>query len=416
MYDRLFLSIKMFLEMVWVLQIINFNIHNEKNKKLINVFLLLVHCIIILNINNIYNLLILEHIINLSIIFTFFKKNKKKSIVAFSISYLIIMVVNFIDMKGILVKILTSITKRVIPQNYYMFIGVCFFIFIMAISRLFFNYIKKYNHIICKNMITTISIIISGFFLDMIIVNEINKNIYTVIIINKAMIINIFLFSIAIIYTTIKVDNKLDSMGELNNALEIKNNELRKIKHDYGAQISYLYGLYLLNRWDDFGKSLENIREKNKQVSNVVSIKNNENSIIYQALKPALDYGVHILLEESIESDQIDINEDVLFYILSVIRENSMKYMEYDGMMIVRVYRAFGNAVIEIEKSNTHARKRKLLSFIKEVYFNCIDGWEDIYRLNEIKSLIEENNGDIYVKNKYISTLISISIPIINVG
>ncbi|MBQ3420371.1 MAG: histidine kinase, partial [Romboutsia sp.] len=126
----------------------------------------------------------------------------------------------------------------------------------------------------------------------MIIVNEINKNIYTVIIINKAMIINIFLFSIAIIYTTIKVDNKLDSMGELNNALEIKNNELRKIKHDYGAQISYLYGLYLLNRWDDFGKSLENIREKNKQVSNVVSIKNNENSIIYQALKPALDYGV----------------------------------------------------------------------------------------------------------------------------
>lgn len=414
MNGQFFWGIQLFMQVIWIIQILNLSIHNRKDVLLIDLFILLFNSSLIFNLDSIDKLSVLLHIINLSIIFLFYKENPKKSIVAFAFAYFVVRIINFLQIHDTFIKMIEVVIRTEILEEYHEIINLCFFVLFMIISRIFYKYIKKYIHIISKNIISTISIIISGFFFDIIIISEINRNIYTVILINKIMIINILLFTAAIVYTTIKFNYKLDSMGELNKALELKNNELRQIKHDYGAQISYLYGLYLLKRWNDLGKALEDIYRKNNEVSNVVSIRDDENSIIYKALKPALDDGVHILLEESIDSAKMDINDDILFYILSVIRENTLKYMEHDGIMIVRVYKAFENAVIEIENSCAHVKKRKFISVIKEFYFNSIDGWEEVYNLNEIKRLIEENNGDMYVRNKYVSTLINISIPLVN--
>ena len=40
------------------------------------------------------------------------------------------------------------------------------------------------------------------------------------------------------------------------------NNELKKVKHDYGAQISYLYGLHLMGQHERLGSALKDIINK----------------------------------------------------------------------------------------------------------------------------------------------------------
>ncbi|HCW54696.1 MAG TPA: hypothetical protein DG753_13390 [Clostridium sp.] len=432
MINFIFLVMQLILENLWIIRIININIHSKKNVIAVDTIIVILNAVLLLNLTNIFKVIILLHIINLTCIFLFYKENQKKAVMAFAVAYFICLSINYFQINGGCIKIIEFFIKRKLNAENYCFVNFCFFVSFMIIIRIFHDYIKRYVHVISKNVILTILMIISGFFLDMMVLNAFCKNfveimgdsianiryetmiVNTAMIVNKVMIINILLFTIAIVYITMEFDNKLDSMEEVNTALEIKNNELGKIKHDYGAQISYLYGLYLLCRWKELGEFLKKICVKNSQVSNVVSIKNNENSIIYKALKPALDEGIHVLLEEGIESSQIDINDDLLFYILSVIRENTVNYLEHDGIIIVRVYRVFESAVIEIENSCTHVKDKKFINLIKRIYFNCIDGWEDIYKLNEIKKLIEENNGDIYIKNKYISTLININLPLAN--
>ena len=61
----------------------------------------------------------------------------------------------------------------------------------------------------------------------------------------------IYIAMIILINYLVKVINKSYILDQLNKEMEIKNDELRKIKHDYGAQISYLYGLFLLQRWEN---------------------------------------------------------------------------------------------------------------------------------------------------------------------
>lgn len=71
----------------------------------------------------------------------------------------------------------------------------------------------------------------------------------------KNMIITILCVFLAfIIKYFANIKKKSDQIFKLNEALEEKNSELRKIKHDYGAQISYLYGLCLMERFDDLKK------------------------------------------------------------------------------------------------------------------------------------------------------------------
>ncbi|MEG1312012.1 MAG: histidine kinase, partial [Romboutsia sp.] len=56
----------------------------------------------------------------------------------------------------------------------------------------------------------------------------------------------IFSFIIATTIYLVQLKNKIYEIQILNSSINLKNNELRAIKHDYGSQISYLYALHLM--------------------------------------------------------------------------------------------------------------------------------------------------------------------------
>ncbi|MBM6862077.1 histidine kinase, partial [Clostridium saudiense] len=66
----------------------------------------------------------------------------------------------------------------------------------------------------------------------------------------------------------------------MNIALEEKVLELKKVKHDYGSQISYLYALHLMKRHDRLGELLKDIIDGHNNISNQIQVSNTNDSII----------------------------------------------------------------------------------------------------------------------------------------
>lgn len=411
---KLFWDFELIMQIIFVIQFVNSSVIKRKNILVTSIFLFMFNSILLLNFGNVISVDILLHIVNLFCVFFLYKENSKKAVVSFSFAYTLVLTFNFIQGQNVFIKIVKTVFRGISLADRCNLINMCFFVIFIFFCIMFFTYIKDLLYIINENIVCSLLIIILGFFIDIIMVNEISKSITInmVILINKIMIINMFLLILAIIYTIFKFDNKINTMSELNDAIDIKNGELRKIKHDYGAQISYLYGLFLLKRYEDLGKALNNICMNDKEISSAVSISDNKESIIYKALKPLLDHGIHILLEENIDSSYINISEEDLTYILVVITNNLIKNMDNDGMVIVKVYEVFENAVIDIESSYTN--KKIHIGRFKKIYLNIVEGWEDFYNFSSIKKIIEENNGEIHIKNKDISTLIRLSIPTIS--
>jgi len=60
----------------------------------------------------------------------------------------------------------------------------------------------------------------------------------------------------------IRIASKRREIDRLNDDLQDNNNKLRKIKHDYGAQISYFYGLCLMDRYNDLESALKDVIDK----------------------------------------------------------------------------------------------------------------------------------------------------------
>ena len=68
------------------------------------------------------------------------------------------------------------------------------------------------------------------------------------------------------------IEKKSNQVLIANSFLEKKNEELKKIKHDYGSQISYLYGLHLMKKYDKLGDALKNIEQRFNQLKFTIPV------------------------------------------------------------------------------------------------------------------------------------------------
>lgn len=221
--------------------------------------------------------------------------------------------------------------------------------------------------------------------------------------------LSIILIGIIIYFT--RIQQKSNRIVELNKALEIKNNELRKIKHDYGAQISYLYGLHLMNRVDDLEKALKKIIDNNEATSSAVEITQNGNSILSLALKPAIDKGIHVIIEEKCDLQLISMSEMELYKIISNIIDNAIISMNDEGIIIAKVYQYLGNVVIKIENSIPRLDEKNIKDILKLGLVAKTKN-DEKFKLCIVNELVGKYNGKVCIKDTDSTIEFKVILPI----
>ncbi|MBE6070599.1 MAG: sensor histidine kinase [Clostridium butyricum] len=275
------------------------------------------------------------------------------------------------------------------------------------------NYIKKIYMLIINEKKNSIILILTSFILDFLVAfNLIIYSNESALLKNLTFII-ICIFFIVLISYFARIKQRADEIFELNMVLDEKNKELRKIKHDYGAQISYLYGLHLMNRFDDLGEALKKIINNNDSVTSAVEINKNNNVLLSLAMQPAIDQGIHVIIKDKCSLKKIDMTEMELYRILCNIVNNAVKAMKGRGIITAEVYEYMKNVVIKIENDGPKIQDENLKQIFDAGFTtkNNKDGNHG-FGLSIVKELVESYNGSISVKSSDKSTEFKIMLPI----
>ena len=353
----------------------------------------------------------ITHTLALGVVIAFYRKNIINALISYTIIYSILAIYTIIFANLIFAYINQILPKEYINQEIFFIIYFPQLIVFLICFRYRVKIKKIYKIIIYEGVFIT-SIIIS-YVLDFVLTfylltlgkgSQLLKNIVYLM---------FFMFFLGIMMYFWKVNKKSKQIYKLNEALEIKNSELSKIKHDYGAQISYLYGLCLMERSQDLKKSLKDIINSNESIQTAVEVNKNEKSLLSLALKPAIDKGIHVIIEEKCDFTSINMNEMELYRIISNIANNAITVMNGEGIIIAKTYEYLDNLVIRIENNGPKIDEQNLLNIFKVGFTtkDNIDGSHG-FGLSIAKELIESHNGKINVKSTDAATEFKIVLPI----
>lgn len=343
--------------------------------------------------------LILFHLFQLGVIFCVYDKKTLNPLIAFSFGYYLLCIYSNINL-GINEYILSRYSIATFGEYNLLENIVMLILIYLCIQKK--DKIKDFIKTISEDKIITKLFIGGTFACDAFIglfYCESSK------VKNIKMILTFFIYiaMIILINYLVKVINKSYILDQLNKEMEIKNDELRKIKHDYGAQISYLYGLFLLERWENLKEAIDKIVDMNESVSSGVIVDNLENSIIREAFEPILNKGIHIAIEENTYLNNINVDKEELLKIISDIGKILSDIICERGMILAKTYVSIDNMVIKLEC--TGGGEQGLLQD-----YSIIDGLRD--KLVNINKSVIKNGGKMLFKYNHISTQIKISFPI----
>lgn len=354
----------------------------------------------------------LTHIASLGLITLLYKKHKLEALVAYTIAYIGFAVYSIFS--G---NLFLGCISPFIPEEY-RFLAQVIIMYVPQYILIIFTVLKKdkavaVHRVLMSEKNSISAVIIVSFILDFVIAFYMNIYGTEIAILKNVIIILCALFFVIITVYFNNIQKKSQQILSLNNSLEIKNNELRKVKHDYGAQISYLYGLHLMKRYDDLGKALKNIIEKNSSVNSGAEVIDDKNSFLSLALKPAIEKGIHVIIDENSEADLSYINEIDLYRIVSNIISNAIKAMDGQGIIIAETYDTLKNTIIKIENNGPEIPEKDLENIFKEG-FTTKDNSDKShgYGLSIVKDLVEKYNGKIVVKSNSDLTEFRIVFPI----
>ena len=336
-------------------------------------------------------------IMSLIIMYIIYMNVYKKALVAYSIAYLLVQIV------AILV---TSISWPIISN----------IIYDVELSRLLGIYIpamilellviksKDSVKVVYDNLTkskTSLGIVfILVISMDFIASISMMLNGWANIALTNVLILMIVIFIIGISVYMNSMNKKYEEINRLNNLLIAKNNELKKIKHDYGSQISYINGLYIMQQYDRLGEMLKNIINGNTEVSPCVKYITNRGSIISSVVESLDLKDIHVVVDEEFDSNLINISEYELHKIVSNILSNAITALEGHGLIIIKTYKIFNSVYISI-KNNGPKIDPNIIDSIFDTGFTTKtneDGSHG-YGLHIVKEIVENNNGKVNVSS-----------------
>lgn len=353
--------------------------------------------------------IIIIHIGQLLLINMMYKDDKLGSTIGFSIIYSIIGI--SANLSFILLTILNNITNA---DNIYATIVVLYlpqFIisyFVLKNMKL----IYKINLIIKSRISSTITLIIGTVVFDFImsfsrIISDKDNPVFKEII-----FVLLGIFIIFITWHFVNIDKNSREVYILNNELEKKINELKKIKHDYGSQISYLYGAYLMNNYEKLGELLKGIIAGN-DISTQVKVLSSEDSIISYVVNSTDLKDVDVIIDEKAELENTNINELELQKIISNIVRNSIAALKGRGLLMINSYYSYNHVVISIQNNGPEIDKN-IIDRIFEEGFSTKENknGDNGFGLYIVKEIIDKYNGNISVTSNKELTKFIIKLPL----
>ena len=321
----------------------------------------------------------------------------KKALVAYSIAYLLVQIVAIL-VTSIFWPIISNIIYDVELSR---LLGI--YIPAMILELLIIKSKDSVNVIydnLTKSKASLGIVFILIISMDFIASISMMLNGWANIALTNVLILMIVIFIIGISVYMNSMNKKYEEINRLNNLLIAKNNELKKIKHDYGSQISYINGLYIMQQYDRLGEMLKNITNGNTEVSSCVKYITNRGSIISSVVESLDLKDIHVVVDEEFDSNLINISEYELHKIVSNILSNAITALEGHGLIIIKTYKIFNSIYISI-KNNGPKIDQDILENIFDTGFTTKtneDGSHG-YGLHIVKEIVENNNGKINVSS-----------------
>ena len=219
------------------------------------------------------------------------------------------------------------------------------------------------------------------------------------------------LFIIGIILYYSNIENKSKEILLLNKELEEKITELKKVKHDYGAQISYLYGMHLMGKYEKLGESLKAIINGHESIVSEVEITNND-SLISMIVNSIKHKGINVIIDEQASLEDISIPEMEMQRVISNIFKNSVTAMDEKGVITIRTYYNMDNVVIKIQNNGPKIEDEIIGKIFNAGFTTKKDICKDHgFGLAIVKEIIEKHKGSVAVESNTEITEFTLKIP-----
>lgn len=351
------------------------------------------------------------HLVMLISLIIIFKKDPLGAMIGFGIVYISI-AINLIICSNIYLGYLQYIFLDKYPE-----LGMIIFMYlpqyIMAILMLYNkNFIKKIYKVIRSRNISIIAIVIVTIVMDFLvsfsaIVHDRDNPLF-----KEFVFISFSVFIVLLTLYFFNIEKKAKEILNVNFALEEMNNELKKVKHDYGAQISYLYGLHLMGQHERLGSALKDIINNNSNVASEIEIINGSDSVMAAIVNGIEHKGINIILDDQIDFEDICISEVEFQRVISNILRNAVNVMNGTGVIQIKSYYNMNHIIVKI-KNNGPKIKEDIIDKIFDVGFSTKENSkkENGFGLSIVKEIIEGANGTIGVSSDDDFTEFTINIP-----
>lgn len=350
-----------------------------------------------------------------------YRKSIKDALLAFTIINLIIMIISMISV-GIYLTIMNTNKVKAYDPKIAIFVGYLPQIILLSVIiyfkevtyKVFSFFSSKKDFLVPLIFINGAVVLVGVFYTEVFCEMRILLKIIMLV------IFLLFFITSSVYFITVK--NNASKIVELNTELEDLNeklnsrvNELRKIKHDYGSELSMLYGLFQLKDYTRLNEMFRDTIERNHDISNNEVKCYIDEPIIQASLKPAIDAGIKTIVDCNISLEKLPISTFDFAKIMCNIISNAVTALEgkQDGIIKVSLEGTENDILIVVE-NNGPPIPEEMLDHIFDIGITTkVDGQgEHGLGLAIVKEIVEKHNGRILAESDELSTEFVVTLPL----